>query len=123
MNWSNLVLQSEIIEKKDRFLGVIINLNFSQVRHDCSIKQLVKYRIIDVGTVYISSKCRIARADLRQIVIWGGGEVVNTARVAAVVVGEFCHVGDSSTPQFVTDNWILDSVQNNVIMPFLDYPL
>ena len=40
-----------------------------------------------------------------------------------VVVGEFCHVGDSSTPQFVTDNWILDSVQNNMVMPFLDYPL
>ena len=50
-------------------------------------------------------------------------ELVNTARVAAMVVGEFCHVGDSNTPHFVADKWILDSVQNNVVMPFLDYPL
>lgn len=57
------------------------------------------------------------------MIVWGGGKVVNTARVASVVVGEFCHVGDSSTPQFVTDNWILDSVQHNMVMPYLDYPL
>ena len=45
--------------------------------------------------MYISSKCRVSRQDLRQVVTWGGGKVVNTARVAGVVVGEFCHVGDS----------------------------
>ena len=76
-----------------------------------------------VGPVYISAKCRVARTELRQVILWGGGELVNTARVAAVVVGEFCHVGDSNTPHFVADKWILDSVQNNVVMPFLDYPL
>ena len=76
-----------------------------------------------MGPVYISSKCRVSRADLRQVVVWGGGSVVNTARVAAVVVGEFCHVGDSSTPHFVSDTWILDSVQHNVVKPFLEYPL
>ena len=53
----------------------------------------------------------------------GGGNVVNTARVAAVVVGELCHVGDSNSPQFVTDLWILDSVQQHSLRPFLDYPL
>ena len=57
------------------------------------------------------------------MVTWGGGDLVNTARVAAVVVGEFCHVGDSNTPHFVAGRWILDSVQNNMVMPFLDYPL
>lgn len=76
-----------------------------------------------LGPVYISAKCRVARTDLRQLITWGGGELVNTARVAAVVVGEFCHVGDSNTPHFVADKWILDSVQNNMVMPFLDYPL
>ena len=102
----------------------LTSLNFSQVKVlELINDDFLKFHIVDVGTVYISSKCRIARSDLRQIISWGGGEVVNTARVAAVVVGEFCHVGDSSTPQFVTDNWILDSVQNNVVMPFLDYPL
>jgi len=77
----------------------------------------------DVGPVYISSKCRVGRTELRQVVSWAGGELVNTARVAQVVVGEFCHVGDSSTPHFVKDTWILDSVQHNMVMPFLDYPL
>ena len=57
--------------------------------------------LLDVGTVYISSKCRVGRTDLRQVVSWAGGDLVNTARVAQVVVGEFCHVGDSSTPHFV----------------------
>ena len=42
-----------------------------------------------MGPVYISSKCRVERGDLRQLVQLGGGKVVNTARVAAVVVGGF----------------------------------
>ena len=49
--------------------------------------------------------------------------MVNTARVAALVVGELCHVGDSNSPQSVTELWILDSVQQHILLPFLDYPL
>ena len=76
-----------------------------------------------MGPVYISSKCRVDRGELRQLVKLGGGKVVNTARVAAVVVGELVHVGDSNSPQFVTDLWILDSIQRHSLLPFLDYPL
>ena len=83
----------------------------------------VSFCLSDAGSVYISSKCRVERADLRQLVQLGGGKVVNTARVADVVVGELCHVGDSNSPQFVTDLWILDSVQQHRLLPFLDYPL
>ena len=60
----------------------------------------------DVGRIYISSQCRVARTDLRELVVLAGGRLVNTARVA-----EFCHVGDSTFPHFVTDHWLLDSVQ------------
>ena len=62
----------------------------------------------DVGRIYISSQCRVARTDLRELVVLAGGRLVNTARVAEVVVGEFCHVGDSTSPHFVTDHWLLD---------------
>ena len=58
-----------------------------------------------------------------ELVVLGGGRLVNTARVAEVVVGEFCHVGDSTSPHFVTDHWLLDSVQHHSVRPFLDYPL
>ena len=61
--------------------------------------------------------------DLRELVVLAGGRLVNTARVAEVVVGEFCHVGDSTSPHFVTDHWLLDSVQHHSVRPFLDYPL
>ena len=84
---------------------------------------MICFRVSDVGRVYISSKCRVERGELRQLVQLGGGKVVNTARVAAVVVGELCHVGDSNSPQFVTDLWILDSVQHHTLLPFLNYPL
>ena len=77
----------------------------------------------DVGRIYISSQCRVARTDLRELVELAGGRLVNTARVAEVVVGEFCHVGDSTSPHFVTDHWLLDSVQHHSVRPFLDYPL
>ena len=77
----------------------------------------------DVGRVFISSRCRVSRTDLRELVLLGGGRVVNTARVAEVVVGEFCHVGDSAAPHFVTDHWVLDSVQLHTVQPFLDYPV
>ena len=77
----------------------------------------------EVGPVYLSSKCRVERTDLQQLLRLGGGKVANTARVAAVVVGELCHVGESSTPHFVTELWILDSVQQHSLLPFLDYPL
>ena len=63
----------------------------------------------DVGRIYISSQCRVARTDLRELVVLAGGRLVNTARVAEVVVGEFCHVGDSTSPHFVTDHWLLRS--------------
>ena len=46
--------------------------------------------------------------------------MVNTARVATMVVGELCHVGDSNSPQSVTELWILDSVQQHILLPFLD---
>ena len=105
------------------------NQDFLLVRYD-SIKDFRNIKLtystiilLGLGPVYISAKCRVARTDLRQLISWGGGELVNTARVAAVVVGEFCHVGDSNSPHFVADKWILDSVQHNMIMPFLDYPL
>ena len=81
------------------------------------------FAVTDVGRVFISSRCRVSRTDLRELVLLGGGRVVNTARVAEVVVGEFCHVGDSAATHFVTDRWVLDSVQLHTVQPFLDYPV
>ena len=84
---------------------------------------MIGFRVSDVGCVYIRSQCRVTREDLRDLVVLGGGQLVNTARAAEVVVGEFCHVGDSASPHFVTDQWLLDSVQYHVVLPFLAYPL
>lgn len=124
-DWILTSLEQGMWQQEDKFEMTKFSPAVKEVRRE---RQVFKgaYRsalFADVGTVYISSKCRVGRTDLRQVVSWAGGDLVNTARVAQVVVGEFCHVGDSSTPHFVKDTWILDSVQHNMVMPFLDYPL
>jgi len=74
----------------------------------------------EIGTIYISAECRAPRDELRQLVQAGGGLVSHQARIAQVVVGE--EHPDPAVHQ-VTEKWILDSVQFNVIMPFSDYPM
>ena len=70
----------------------------------------------------VLTKCKLmARVYLSTVS--QGGKMVNTARVATMVVGELCHVGDSNSPHSVTELWILDSVQHHILLPFLDYPL
>ena len=55
----------------------------------------------DVGRIYISSQCRVARTDLRELVVLAGGRLVNTARVAEGVVGEL-HQKSNDVPNSMT---------------------
>jgi len=123
--WILASLEQGMWQQEDKYEMTKFSPAVKEVRRERQVfKEAYRSSLFaDVGPVYISSKCRVGRTELRQVVSWAGGELVNTARVAQVVVGEFCHVGDSSTPHFVKDTWILDSVQHNMVMPFLDYPL
>jgi len=80
----------------------------------------------DIGSIYVCGDVTPSRPELQELVRLGGGSVANVARVAQViVVGEVdqSKVSKGQDTIYVSQRWILDSVQFHTPMPFLDYQI
>lgn len=76
----------------------------------------------DIGSIFISDRCKASSSDLRQLIVSGGGDLSPDPRVARIVVGEIALINGGSQ-HCVNEKWVLDSVQFHTVKPFSDFPL
>ena len=130
MRWWTSVLLLGMLDLKRRYTKELLSQNSSKVlKYPISIVyanivgdfSTLYIPIADVGDVYISNSCKAPKEELKQLILSGGGSVAKVTRIASVVVGETRP--DCDNADFVTEKWVLDSVQYHVVMPFSDYPM
>ena len=81
--------------------------------------------LADVGVIYFGKECKAPRKDLADLVSLAGGRVANQFRLADVVVGaaslDHSNQNEDTSTVFVTEKWLLDSIQHHIPLPFSDY--
>lgn len=72
----------------------------------------------DCGYIYVDHSTHPPHNELKTLITWCKGKTTNLTRTAQIVVGKFVQLENVTC---VNANWILDSITQNIKLPFTDY--
>eukprot|EP00096_Caligus_rogercresseyi_P011077 TRINITY_DN424_c0_g1_i4.p1 TRINITY_DN424_c0_g1~~TRINITY_DN424_c0_g1_i4.p1 ORF type:complete len:207 (+),score=77.45 TRINITY_DN424_c0_g1_i4:376-996(+) len=98
-------------------------VDFSPAVMACRLERIAfgSYRsglLAEVGSLHVSRKSSFSNKDIGDLIRLAGGKLVTKGENADIVIGE-----DSTTGIGVKENWLMDSIQHNVVLPLNDYLL
>ncbi|KAK3921341.1 Microcephalin [Frankliniella fusca] len=73
------------------------------------------------GAIFVSKDTTPPRSDLVDLLTLCGGNVVNSARQARLIIGPYQRRSSFSNVAFVKELWVLDSIQENMLQPLRRY--
>ncbi|XP_026273882.1 uncharacterized protein LOC113203413 isoform X1 [Frankliniella occidentalis] len=74
-----------------------------------------------IESIYVSKDTTPPRSDLVDLLGLCGANIVNTARQAKLIVGPYQRRSSFTSVIFVKEQWVLDSIQENMLQPFRPY--
>ena len=73
--------------------------------------------------MYIGRNCRVPKKELVELIQMAGGKCVNQVRMAKIILAhDNVNLTDRNQVS-VTENWLLDSIQQHCVLPFGEYLL